>query len=103
MVFDHYGRTQLAGLVGKCTAGQSTTTMLPAWCRFTAGHSRQAELVGRAPEEVIVLFGNERYPSDRGTWQRIAPGSQNLHEGPGRLRVEQVANALRALIETGAP
>jgi len=65
-------------------------------------HSRQAELVGRPPEEVIVLFGNDRYPSTRGVWQRSVPGSQNLYEGPGRLRVEQVANELRALIETGA-
>lgn len=64
-------------------------------------HSRQAELAGKAQQEVIVLFG-ERYPSKRGSWQRFPPGSQNLHEGPGRLRVERIAVELGAVIETGA-
>lgn len=66
-------------------------------------HSRQAELVSKPLEEVIVLFGNERYPSKRGTGRRIGPGSQNLHEGPGRLLVDRVADELRALIETAGP
>jgi RES domain len=64
-------------------------------------HSRQAELVDRPAEEVIVLFGNERYPSKRGTWQRFGPGSQNLYEGPGRLLADQIADDLRAFIEIG--
>ena len=63
-------------------------------------HSRQAELAGRPPEEVIVLFG-ERYPSKRGSWQRIGPGSQNLFEGPGRLLVDRIAVDLGAVVETG--
>jgi len=62
-------------------------------------HSRQAELVKKPPEEVIILFG-DRYPSKRGFWQRSGPGSQNLYEGPGRLLVDQIADELRALIET---
>lgn len=66
-------------------------------------HSRQAELVSKPPEEVIILFGDERYPSERGTWQRFGPGSQNLYQGPGRLLVDQIADELRALIETGGP
>lgn len=64
-------------------------------------HSRQAELAGKAQQEAIVLFG-ERYPSERGSWQRFPPGSQNLHEGPGRLLVERIAVELGAVIETGA-
>lgn len=66
-------------------------------------HSRQAELIGRPPEEVIVLFGDHRYPSERGIWKRFGPGSQNLYEGPGRLLVDQIADELRALIEAGGP
>jgi len=62
-------------------------------------HSRQAELTKKPPEEVIILFG-DRYPAERGTWNRSGPGSQNLYEGPGRLRVDEVAEELRALIET---
>ncbi|ODQ99900.1 hypothetical protein BHQ21_24865 [Mycobacterium sherrisii] len=62
-------------------------------------HSRQAELTKKPPEEVIILFG-ERYPSKRGSWQRSGPGSQNLYEGPGRLLVDEIAEELRALIET---
>lgn len=65
--------------------------------------SRQAELVSKPSEEVIILFGDERYPSVRGTWRRSGPGSQNLYEGPGRLFVDQIADDLRALIETGRP
>jgi hypothetical protein len=65
-------------------------------------YSRQAELGGKPADEVIVVFGNERYPSKRGTWQRFGPGSQNLYEGPGRLLVDQIADDLRAFIETGA-
>ncbi len=62
-------------------------------------HSRQAELGNKPPQEVIVLFGNPRYRTRRGSWKRFGPGSQNLHEGPGRLRVDQIANELRAVIE----
>lgn len=66
-------------------------------------HSRQAELGGKAAEEVIVLFGGDnRYPTRRGSWLRFGPGSQNLYEGPGRLLVDQIADNLRAFIETGS-
>lgn len=62
-------------------------------------HFRQAELIKKPTEEVIILFG-ERYPSKRGSWQRSGLGSQNLYEGPGRLLVEEIAEELRTLIET---
>jgi hypothetical protein len=65
-------------------------------------HSRQVELGGRPAEEVIVLYGNGRYPTRRGSWSRFGPGSQNLYEGPGRLLVDQIADDLRAFVETGA-
>lgn len=64
-------------------------------------NSRQSELTNTPPEEVIILFGDNRYPSERGTWQRLGPGSQNLYEGPGRLLVDQIANELAAIIEIG--
>lgn len=63
-------------------------------------HSRQAELVNKPAQEVIILFGNQRFPARRGSWKRFGPGSQNLHEGPGRLRVDEIANDLRAVIES---
>jgi hypothetical protein len=62
-------------------------------------HSRQAELLDKPPKEVIVLFGGRRYRTRRGSWKRFGPGSQNLDEGPGRLRVDRIANELGALIE----
>jgi hypothetical protein len=72
----------------------------PATTRFI-WHSRQAELGGKPAQEVVVLFGNHRYSSKRGSWTRFGPGSQNLYEGPGRLLVDQISDELRALIETG--
>jgi hypothetical protein len=66
-------------------------------------HSRQAELARKPPEEVMVLFGDNRYPSERGKWKRFAPGSQNLYEGPGRLLLDAIAVELKAVIETGKP
>jgi RES domain len=65
-------------------------------------HFRQAELGGKPAEEVVVLFGGDRYPSKRGTWQRFGPGSQNLYEGPGRLLIDKIADDLRAIIEASA-
>jgi RES domain len=64
-------------------------------------HSRQAELAKAPPQEVIVLFG-ERYQTKPGSWKLVAPGLQNLYEGPGRVRVDEIATALFATIETGA-
>jgi hypothetical protein len=63
-------------------------------------HSRQAELAKAPPQEVIVLFG-ERYQTKPGTWKLVAPGLQNLYEGPGRVRVDEIATDLKATIETG--
>lgn len=65
-------------------------------------HSRQAELAGAPPQEVLVLFG-ERYQTKPGSWRRVPPGLQNLYEGPGRLLVDRIASDLGAVIETGAP
>jgi hypothetical protein len=65
-------------------------------------HSRQSELAGKPPQEVIVLFGR-RYQTRRGSWKRFPPGSQNLYEGPGRLSVDGIASELGAVIETAAP
>jgi len=62
-------------------------------------HSRQAELAGEAPAEVIVLFGHPRYPSGRGTWSLEPPGLTALYEGPGRLLVDQIAERLSAVVE----
>jgi hypothetical protein len=49
-----------------------------------------------------VLFGGNREPSKRGTWQRFGPGAQNLYEGPGRLLIDKIADDLRAIIEVSA-
>ncbi|TYL45643.1 RES family NAD+ phosphorylase [Nocardioides sp. BGMRC 2183] len=62
-------------------------------------HSRQAELHGGSPAEVMVVFAN-RYDPGRGGWTRVGPGSQNLYEGPGRLLVEQTAVDINATIVT---
>jgi RES domain len=62
-------------------------------------HSRQAELAGEAPVEVVALFGEPRYPSGRGSWHLFGPGASSLYEGPGRLLVEEIAEALGAVIE----
>ena len=60
-------------------------------------HSRQAELAGRTPSEVVILFG-DRYPHERGLWLRRSPGSQNLFEGSGRLLVDELAVELDAVV-----
>ena len=62
-------------------------------------HSRQAELARGRPAEAIVLFGEPRYQSRRGSWSLFGPGAQNLFEGPGRLLVDEIAESLDAVIE----
>jgi len=52
---------------------------------------------------VIVLFGEPRYPSGRGTWPLLRPGTSTLYEGPGRLLVDEIAEALEAVIELVGP
>lgn len=66
-------------------------------------HSRQAELAGKAPVEVVVLFGQPRYPSVRGSWPLFGSGASTLCEGPGRLLVEEIAEDLGAVIELEMP
>lgn len=62
-------------------------------------HSRQAELANVGPVEVMVLFGEPRYPSRRGNWPLFGPGATSLYEGPGRLLVDEIAESLGAVIE----
>jgi hypothetical protein len=62
-------------------------------------HSRQTELAGGAAE-ALVVFG-DRYPRTRGSWPRRPPGSQNLWEGPGRERVDEIAEHLHAVVVDG--
>jgi len=92
---EHYPCTRKLAIAA---LGQSHTPPLQGliW------HSRQAELAKAPPQEVIVLFG-ERYKSKPGSWKLVAPGLQNLYEGPGRVRVDEIAEDLKATIETGAP
>jgi hypothetical protein len=62
-------------------------------------HSRQAELAGHDPVEVMVLYGGPRYSSTRGNWRLFGPGASSLFEGPGRLLVDEIAESLSAVIE----
>ena len=62
-------------------------------------HSRQSELAGREPVEVIVVFGAERYPTSRGHWKLFGPGASSLYEGPGRLLVDEIAESLSATVD----
>lgn len=62
-------------------------------------HSRQSDLAQHEPVEVIVLYGQPRYSSQRGSWKLFGPGTSSLYDGPGRLLVEEVADSLDAVIE----
>lgn len=62
-------------------------------------HSRQTELAETERVEVIVLFGDPRYASGRGSWPLFGPGASSLYDGPGRLLVEEIAENLGAIIE----
>ena len=62
-------------------------------------HSRQSELAHREPAEVVVLYGEPRYSSQRGSWKLFGPGASSLYDGPGRLLAEEVAESLDAVIE----
>jgi hypothetical protein len=65
-------------------------------------HSRQAELAGQEPVEVMVLYGGSRYSATRGSWRLFGPGASSLFEGPGRLLVDEIAESLSAVIELEA-
>jgi hypothetical protein len=54
-------------------------------------HSRQAELAGHDPVEVVVLFDERRYTTRRGSWRLFGPGAFSRYDGPGRLLVDEVA------------
>ena len=62
-------------------------------------HSRQAELAGTEPVEVVALFGGPRYPSGRGSWSLFGPGASSLYDGPGRLLVDAIAERLGAVVD----
>ena len=67
-------------------------------------HSRQAELADATvtldadDSEVFVLFG-DRATFGRGKFTRQFPGVQPLADGPGRLRVDEFAEAFDALVD----
>lgn len=64
-------------------------------------HSRQAELTGRGPQEIAVVFA-DRVPSNRGAWS-LAPrrrSSGALLEGTGRLLLDELAQSLDITIST---
>ena len=88
---EHYPCTRrlAAQAVSKTHGGQHIQGLI--W------HSRQAELAGSPDAEVLVLFGN-RYDTGRGSWKLVAPGNQNLFEGPGRILVDEVADELGAVV-----
>lgn len=65
-------------------------------------HSRQAELAGQDPVEVMVLYGGSRYSPTRGSWRLFGPGASSLFDGPGRLLVDEIAESLSAVIELDA-
>jgi hypothetical protein len=62
-------------------------------------HSRQAEITGMPPTEIVVLFA-DRLPDDRGAWtlalRRNASGS--LLEGSGQLLLDELAESLDVTI-----
>jgi hypothetical protein len=62
-------------------------------------HSRQSELAGQDPVEVMVLYGGTRYSATRGSWRLFGPGASSLFEGSGRLFVDEIAESLSAVIE----
>lgn len=91
---EHYPCTRrLARAVHDVRTGPAARAQGLLW------HSRQAELAG-ARAEVLVVFG-DRYPRPRGSWPRLAPGSQNLWEGPGRELVDEIAEHLDAVVTDG--
>ncbi|GAB3928856.1 hypothetical protein GCM10011575_13540 [Microlunatus endophyticus] len=59
--------------------------------------SRQAELHDSEPALAMVIY-TDSYNVGRGGWKRLGPGSQDLFQGPGRLLVDTIANALKATI-----
>ena len=61
-------------------------------------HSRRAELVPSERHEVFVLFG-DRAPSVPGAYPLTPAGFRNLTDGPGRVTLERLAEALDARIE----
>lgn len=66
-------------------------------------HSRQAELTGRSPAEVVVVFA-DRVPHTRNAWNLVPSRSSNgpLLEGTGRIFLDELAEALEVTI-TAAP
>ncbi len=58
-------------------------------------HSRQAELAGSEPAEVLVVFC-DRFGPEHGRWRLAAPGIRTLYDGAGRDRVDEIALELGA-------
>jgi hypothetical protein len=89
---EHYPCTRRAAI---CALEQNAGVHGLIW------HSRQAELAGQPAQEVVVLFGEPRYSTRRGTWTLFGPGASSLCDGPGRLMVEEIAERVfDAVIQT---
>jgi hypothetical protein len=86
-----------------CTRRLAVAALAQAHRRRKVGgliwHSRQAELAGHDPVEVMVLYGGPRYSSTRGSWRLFGPSASSLFDGPGRLLVDEIAESLSAVIE----
>lgn len=86
-----------------CTRRQATTALARSrGARALHGliwNSRQSELAGQPPIEVVVVFGGPRYPSTRGGWGLFGPGASSLYDGPGRLLVDEIAESLSATVD----
>lgn len=89
---EHYPCTRRPAIAARVQSRSGRTLQGLIW------HSRQAELGGHPPTEVMVLFG-DLFPSGRGTWPLTGPGIRNLYEGAGRLLIDQIAEDLDALVE----
>ena len=89
---EHYPCTRRLAIAALGQSGGQTAAGL-IW------HSRQAELNGLPPEEVVVLYGTPRFNSERGLWGWFGPGALSLYDGPGRLIVDEVAERIGAVVE----
>jgi len=60
-------------------------------------HSRQAELAGGPPADVAIVY-SDRTLSATAEWTLARPGLRALYEGPGRDRVDEIAEQLSAVV-----
>ena len=60
-------------------------------------HSRQAELAGGPAVDVAIVY-SDRTLSATAEWTLARPGLRALYEGPGRDRVDEIAEQLSAVV-----